>query len=74
MERWWMSLAIFAPGLAAAAVVYLKKRLQKRRRQADLKELSRQAKVAKLHQRVTNADSPEPEPPTARLAEPPAAN
>ena len=74
MERWWMSLAIFAPGLAAAAVVYLKKRRQKRRRQADLKELSRQAKVAKLHQRVTNADSPKPEPPTARLAEPPAAN
>ena len=70
MERWWMSLAIFAPGLAAAAVVYLKKR----RRQAYLKELSRQAKVAKLHQRVTNADSPKPEPPTARLAEPPAAN
>jgi len=64
-----MSLAIFAPGLAAAVVVYLKKR----RRQADLKELSRQAKVAKLHQRVTNADSPEPEPPTAPLAEPPGA-
>ena len=74
MERWWISLAIFAPSLAAAAVVYLKKRLQKRRRQAYLKELSRQAKVVKLHQRVTNADSPEPEPPTARLAEPPAAN